>query len=252
MVLPARSSHIARSGGVYRGRGPRAAALVAAYLRRQIVEGNIQDGDELPSEAVLMEQFVVSRPTLREALRVLESEGLLTVRRGAIGGSRVHAPDPEVAARFAGRVLEHRGTTLADIRQVRLMLEPQCAKLVAEQRTESDLERLRKCLEAGADEVESNGATPLGSHQRFHELIVQLSGNQTLILMSSMLRHILHDRAAGTDVNGSTDDRRIRGAQKEHQHLVDLVEMQDGERAEQVWTRHLSEGDDECTSASVA
>ena len=133
MVLPARSSHIARSGGVYRGRGPRAAALVAAYLRRQIVEGNIQDGDELPSEAVLMEQFDVSRPTLREALRVLESEGLLTVRRGAIGGSRVHAPDPKVAAQFAGRVLEHRGTTLADIRQVRLMLEPQCAKLVAEQ-----------------------------------------------------------------------------------------------------------------------
>ena len=86
-MLPARSSHIARSGGVYRGRGPRAAALVAAYLRRQIVEGNIQDGDELPSEAVLMEQFDVSRPTLREALRVLESEGLLTVRRGSVGGS---------------------------------------------------------------------------------------------------------------------------------------------------------------------
>lgn len=243
-MLPARSSDIARSGGVYRGRGPRAGALVAAYLRRQIVEGNIQD--DLPSEAVLMEQFGVSRPTLREALRVLESEGLLTVRRGSLGGFRVHAPDPRVAAQFAGRVLEHRGATLADIRQVRLMLEPQCAKLVAEQRTKSDLDRLRTCLEAGADEVDSNRARPLDGHRTFHELIVELSGNETLILMSSMLRHILHDRASRTDVNGSTDERRIRGAQKEHQHLVDLVEIKDGERAEQVWTRHLSEGD-ECT-----
>jgi len=246
-VLPARCSHIARSGGVYRGRGPRAAALVAAYLRRQIVEGNLQDGDDLPSEAVLMEQFGVSRPTLREALRVLESEGLLTVRRGSLGGFRVHAPDPKVAAQFADRVLEHRGATLADIRRVRLMLEPQCAKLVAEQRTKSDLERLRKCVEAGADEVDSNGAGPLGSHRAFHELIVELSGNETLILMSSMLRHILHDRASRTGVNGFTDERRGRGAQEEHRRLVDLIEIKDGEGAEQVWTRHLSEGDDECT-----
>lgn len=244
-MLPA-SSHIARSGGVYRGRGPRAAALVAGYLRQQIVEANIQDGDDLPSEAVLMKQFDVSRPTLREALRVLESEGLITVRRGSLGGFRVHAPDPKVAAQFAGRVLQHRGATLADIAQVRLMLEPQCAKLVAQHRTKSDLKRLKKCLEAGADQIDSTGA-PSGNHRAFHQLIVELSGNQTLILMSSMLRHIMHDHASSTDDNESTHDPRIRDIHKQHQHLVEAIDAKDAQRAEQLWTRHLRDGSNECT-----
>jgi GntR family transcriptional repressor for pyruvate dehydrogenase complex len=250
-VLPVRSLHVARSEGVYRGRGPRAAMLVAAHLRRQIVEGEIQDGDDLPSEAVLMKQFGVSRPTLREALRILESEDLLTVRRGSLGGFRVHAPNPKVAAQFAGRVLQHRGATVADIRQARLMLEPQCAKLLAEHRTKSDLARLRECLDAGADQVHSNGVAPLSSHLAFHELIVELSGNETLTLMSSMLRHILRDNDHGsrTDVDRPRDKRRIRHAQKEHQQLVDLIEKRDGERAEQLWTRHLSKGDDEVMPA---
>ena len=62
---------------------PKMAELVAAHLRRQIVRGDLQEGDALPPETVLMEQFGVSRPTLREAFRVLESEALISVRRGA-------------------------------------------------------------------------------------------------------------------------------------------------------------------------
>ena len=218
-MLPA-SSHIARSGGVYRGRGPRAAALVAGYLRQQIVEANIQEGDDLPSEAVLMKQFDVSRPTLREALRVLESEGLLTVRRGSLGGFRVHAPDPRVAAQFAGRVLQHRGATLADIAQVRLMLEPQCAKLVAQHRTKSDLKRLKKCLEAGADQIDST------VHRRaITALSTSSSWNSPATRPSSSCRrcfgHIMHDHASSPDQNESTHDPRIRDIHKQHQQLVE-------------------------------
>ena len=62
---------------------PKTAELVAAQLRRQIVRGDLREGDALPPEATLMEQFAVSRPTLREAFRVLESEALISVRRGA-------------------------------------------------------------------------------------------------------------------------------------------------------------------------
>jgi DNA-binding FadR family transcriptional regulator len=131
------------------------------------------------------------------------------------------------------------------------LLEPQCAKLLAEDRTNSDIERLRECLQAGANEVDSNEAEPLSSHLAFHQLIVELSGNETLMLMSSMLRHILHDddRGSRADVDGSGDRRRIRRAQKEHQKLVDLIEKRDGQRAEQFWTRHLTKGDDEVKPA---
>ena len=95
-----------------RVRVPKTAELVAAHLRRQIVRNELHEGDALPPEAVLMAQFGVSRPTLREAFRVLEAEGLISVRRGAHGGARVHTPDVDVAARYAGLVLEHRGATL--------------------------------------------------------------------------------------------------------------------------------------------
>ena len=66
---------------------PKTAELVATQLRNQIVRGDLREGDALPPEAALMAQFGVSRPTLREAFRVLESEALISVRRGARGGA---------------------------------------------------------------------------------------------------------------------------------------------------------------------
>ena len=78
-----------------------------------------------------MTRYSVSRPTLREALRILESEALLTVTRGSRGGPRVHKPDPRLAARHFGLVLQSRGTTLADIYGARLLIEPSCVYLVA-------------------------------------------------------------------------------------------------------------------------
>ena len=86
---------------------PKTAELVAAYIRRRIVRGELQRDDALPPESALMEQFSVSRPTLREAFRILESEGLITIRRGARGGARVQVPTTEVAAGYVGLVLQY-------------------------------------------------------------------------------------------------------------------------------------------------
>ena len=128
LVNPSRDA-----GSVFNGDGgrvgqrvrvPKTAELVAAHLRRQIVRNELHEGDALPPEAVLMAQFGVSRPTLREAFRVLEAEGLISVRRGAHGGARVHTPDVDVAARYAGLVLEHRGATLSDVYEAAGLLDP--------------------------------------------------------------------------------------------------------------------------------
>jgi DNA-binding FadR family transcriptional regulator len=89
-------------------RVPKTAELVAQRLRRQIISGDLAEGDALPSETTLTETFGISRPTLREAFRVLEAEQLISVRRGARGGARVHAPSADVAARYAGfRLIRH-------------------------------------------------------------------------------------------------------------------------------------------------
>ncbi len=109
-------------------RVPKTAELLARDLRNRIVRGELKDGETLPSEADLVAQFSVSRPTLREALRILESESLLTVTRGSRGGPRIHLPNPRHAARHFGLVLQSRGTTLGDIYQARLLIEPSCAR----------------------------------------------------------------------------------------------------------------------------
>src|SRR5437879_1261153 len=100
---------------VPRMRVPKTAELVAAYLRRQIVRGELVEGDALPPEAQLMGQFGVSRPTLREAFRVLESESLILVRRGSRSGARVQPPAIGVAAQYAAFLLQVRGVTLKDV-----------------------------------------------------------------------------------------------------------------------------------------
>src|SRR5260370_22390377 len=121
----------------------RAADLITTQLRRRIVR-EMKDGETLPPEAVLMERFGVARQTLRDALRILEGEGLLTIRRGVHGGAVVHRPDASVTARSAALVLESRGATLTDVYQARAMIEPPCAAMLARHASPGDIATLRE------------------------------------------------------------------------------------------------------------
>ena len=165
-------------------RVPKTAELVAHRLRRQIISGELAEGDALPSEAMLTEAFGVSRPTLREAFRVLEAERLISVRRGARGGARVHAPSPDVAARYAGFVLEHQATTLADVYAARVMIESPCAALLAKRRTDRDLEQLWRSVDEG-EAIGDDRHRLIRHHTEFHALVVRLADNHTCLLYTS-------------------------------------------------------------------
>src|SRR5882757_2112320 len=128
-------------------RSPKTAELVAGTLRRMVVDGQLKDGDFLPNEAELMAHFGVSRPTLREAVRVLESERLVEVRRGSRTGARVCVPGPEIVARPAGLLLALSGTTLADVMTARIAIEPPAAKLLAENGSTEAHQELRRLVE---------------------------------------------------------------------------------------------------------
>src|SRR5262249_55414024 len=98
---------------------PKAGELVAFQLRRRIVAGELTEGATLPNDPALRGELGVSRPTLREAWRVLESEGLISTRRGAREGPQVHPPTERVAARYATLVLQAERTTMIDICETR-------------------------------------------------------------------------------------------------------------------------------------
>jgi GntR family transcriptional regulator, transcriptional repressor for pyruvate dehydrogenase complex len=224
---------------------PKMAELIADQLRRQIVKGELVEGDPLPSESELLERFGVSRPTLREAFRVLESESLISVRRGAHGGARVHVPDIDVAARYAGFVLEHRGTTLADVYEARILIEPPIVGLLAARRTDRDVERLRAAL-AEHEAAAHAPMVAIRSHTAFHALLVELTGNQTLKVLTGMVQHII-DRANVEWVEAkvsSAEETGIKLGLKAHHRVVDLIEAGVQSGAEEIWRKHLIEARD--------
>src|SRR6201990_3368551 len=128
-------------------RSPKTAELVAGALRRMVVDGQLKDGDFLPNEAELMAHFAVSRPTLREAVRVLESERLVEVRRGSRTGAKVRVPGPETVARPGALVLAISGTTLGDVMTARIGIEPYAARLLADQGSTAAHEELRRLVD---------------------------------------------------------------------------------------------------------
>src|SRR5690606_23198892 len=134
----------ASSGAV---RSPKTAELVARTLRRMIVDGQLQDGDFLPHEAELMTHFQVSRPTLREAVRVLDSEQLVEVRRGSRTGARVRVPGPEIVARPATLLLELWGAPVADVLAARAAIEPAAVEMLASSGDTEAVAALRAMVE---------------------------------------------------------------------------------------------------------
>ncbi len=222
-------------------RVPKTAELVAAQLRRQIVRGELQEGDALPPEATLMERFGVSRPTLREAFRVLESESLISIRRGSRGGARVQVPKGEVAARHAGLLLQVRGTTLGDVYRARMIVEPPAAGMLAERKSRAANAALAKAL---AEEEAALGDPRVFGHAsvRFHEQVVELAGNQTLTVFAGMLADIidLHTDSVIAEAAGSpTQPKETQAAHRAHAKLLQLVQAGDGERAEKHWREHM-------------
>src|SRR5688572_11810979 len=103
---------------------PKTAELVADSIRRQIIGGELREGDTLQPEAQIIEEFGVSRPTVREAFRILESEKLISVSRGSRGGARVHPPKADQVARYAGFVLRSKKASYRDVYEARILIEP--------------------------------------------------------------------------------------------------------------------------------
>lgn len=218
-------------------RTPKTAELVAATLRRMVVDGRLTDGDFLPHETQLMEHFGVSRPTLREAVRVLESDGLVEVRRGSRTGARVLVPGPETLARPAGLLLELSGATLADVMTARTAIEPLAARLLAEQGTDEAHSELERVV------AEVPAAWEAGSLARasamLHLRVVELSGNATLALIAGMLHEIAEAHTADAIGHHRPTKSQYEKTLKSYRRLVDLVTARDGALAEAHWRRHM-------------
>lgn len=220
-------------------RSPKTAELVAQTLRRMIVDGQLKDGDFLPHEADLINHFQVSRPTLREAVRVLESDRLVDIRRGSRTGARVCVPGPEIVARPAGLLLALSGTTLTDVMNARIAIEPYAARQLADNGTrEAHLELTR--LVDGIPTARHDGSLAQATAE-LHRRMVELSGNATLGMIAGMLHEISerHTNAALLRERNAVPKAQYSKLIRSYMRLVELVTARNGLEAEDHWRRHM-------------
>ena len=220
-------------------RSPKTAELVAGTLRRMVVDGQLKEGDFLPNEAELMAHFSVSRPTLREAVRVLESERLVEVRRGSRTGARVRVPGAEIVARPAGLLLELSGATIADVLVARSGIEPLAVRLLAESATVEQLDELEAMLAGEVPAGWESGRLAEATGE-FHRRMVEMSGNATLTIISGMLheitvRHTAFAIKERRQVSKADYDKLLRS----YRRLLTLLRSGDAAGAEAHWRKHL-------------
>lgn len=226
---------------------PRIAEIVADELRRQIIDGVLTDGDLLPRQEVLVEQFNVSLVSLREALRILETEGLVSVRRGNRGGAVIHAPTKTSAGYMLGLLLQSQQVSLADLGAALLEIEPACAALAAQRpdRADTVVAELKANTHAMASHLD-DGARCTEIGRQFHDLVVRGCGNQTIIAVVGALESLWSsheqqwaDESAARGTYPSLAKRRAVLAT--HVKLTETIEAGDVERARRIAARHVAD-----------
>jgi DNA-binding FadR family transcriptional regulator len=220
---------------------PKTSEIIATRLRQQIITGRLAEGDALPTEASLIKLFGVSRPALREALRLLESDGLIVIRRGNQGGARVQAPNSEVAARYTSYFLQYQRVGLADVYHAVSDLEAPCAREVALSHTDEGIRRLEEAVAEAEAERHGSPESALAKQRQFHALLVELAGNQTTRMLWAMLQRIVSASQIANVANDPSQwsDSSIDEAYKTHRRLIDHIRNGDGDKAESLWRRHL-------------
>jgi DNA-binding FadR family transcriptional regulator len=226
-------------------RVPKTSEIVADHFRGQIVRGELGEGDSLPPEGQLMASLGISRPTLREAFRILEAESLISVVRGSRTGARVHAPSVELVSRYAGYVLQSLGATIADLYQARLAIEPQVVRWLATKPDRLAIKRLREEIERLRVLLAANRFDDfLEALNEFHASLVDVTGTKTLTFMNQLLLNLLarhqsdfkHRHPQSNDVR----HKNLRAGLKSYEKLVDLIEGQHVEEAVAHWRLHLT------------
>ena len=221
------------------------ADIVARSLRERIISGALADGSSLPTLDRMVEDFGVSPPSVREALRILENEGLISVRRGNVGGAVVHLPKAPSAAHMLGIILQSSRVSVADLEQALTALEPLCVRLCAERpdRMEAVIPALQAVHEVAQANVQD--PEPFGAGMRqFHRLFAQRCGNETLILMVLALETlwgVQRDTWAYRISNtGEAPDLDVRNqGLREHAAIIEAIKEGQSELAQELVRNHI-------------
>jgi GntR family transcriptional regulator, transcriptional repressor for pyruvate dehydrogenase complex len=217
-------------------RSTRAHELIVEQLQHLILSGKLPPGSRLPSERAMMIEFQVSRPTVREALRVAENMGLISVRPGDPGGAKVLATPSVGITRVFDSLIEAGRVSALELLGMRIVLDSSAAALASIQpvRSVSTLQDVLRQMEATTD---LHAFAELDAD--FHEAVIVASGNRLFHLVFQALKEPIH----------SLIESRLRSSQHHrraetllhHAAIVNAIQNGDPQRAAAAVRAHLSE-----------
>lgn len=223
---------------------PKAAERVAAELRQQIVMGRLKPGDKLQPENVLQSEFAVSRPTMREALRLLESESLISISRGKHGGARVSSIDLGAVSSQVGVFLQLQGTTLPDVWFARTVIEPPAAALLAARGDTAVFDELQDNIEQAREAARTDLARYADLSAMFSMLITRHCGNKTLNLLAALIYDIIrrqHEHVTERTREKASVDRLRQESLRRREQALALLRAGKAVEVERFWQVHLEQ-----------
>jgi GntR family transcriptional regulator, transcriptional repressor for pyruvate dehydrogenase complex len=214
----------------------RISEIIVDQIRLLMRQGQLKPGDRLPPERDLCERFGVSRVTVREALRMLESAGLVEIRVGARGGAFVTAPSSNRVGEGLADLLTLSVISAADVTEVRMILEVGIVPLVCERATEDDLTALEKICERAEAALRHGGYT-MDISMEFHSRVAQSTHNPAVEMMvesfrGPILMSLKEAREVAPEMGGL--------GTKEHERFIEAVRRRDSDDAARIMREHLA------------
>jgi DNA-binding FadR family transcriptional regulator len=172
-------------------RPTRAYEAIVEQVEETLVRGDLRPGDRLPSERDLMSQFSVSRSTVREALRVLESADLIRSRPGDPRGSEVLPFSTKNLRKSLERLARMDGLSMGELIQFRMILEGSANRLAARLRTDEQVEAIEAALERMREAIDEGYEAFSAADVHFHDVVARASGNDLIQACSEVVRGVV-------------------------------------------------------------
>jgi DNA-binding FadR family transcriptional regulator len=217
-------------------RPPKAAMLVAQRIVRDVVRGGLRPGDLLPPERTMLEKYETGRGTLREALRLLEFQGVIALKPGPRGGPVLLDPDASHLANTVVLLMQLKEAPFRTIVEVRSALEPMISSLAAERISDESLAELGGTIEQMRKNLGDQHLF-LDANKRFHDIIAWSSGNALFGYIVDSLLGIMDGTIIGIDYPSP----RRAAILKAHESIYEAISARDEKEAEARMRKHIDE-----------
>lgn len=237
----------------------RAFEAIVSRIENQVLNGDLKIGDRLPGERELVAQFEVSRSSVREAMRVLESNGIIASRPGDPRGAVVLPPASAPLRKMISRLATTSASSLADLLIYRMTMESSANSLAAIRRSDADLLKLEKAMaRMRAARLQSQSAFSQADLD-FHDVIAQASGHALLQITGEAVRQSIEQLITSSIEQSADDEALMQRTVDHHQEVFLAIQNQDAHLAEHLarsslfeYYGHLLNEDDRSALAALA